>query len=173
MKRYFSVVVISILLGTASLTSAESAMKIGYVDMQAALNVADAGKKAKEVFKVEVDRLQRDLDKQQEELKKMNEELEKQAFLLSDETRGKKEKVYQEKLKNFKRFYQDSQEKLQEKDAQLTRKIIIDLRKVIADMGAEKGYTLILEKNESNLLYAEKNIDLTDEVVKRYNGKSK
>lgn len=173
MKKFFSIVIVPFLIVTASNASAEKALKIGYVDMQEALNVSDAGKKAKDVFKGEVERLQKDLDKQQEELKKMNEELEKQAFLLSEETRAKKEKEYQEKLKNFKRFYQDSQEKLQEKDGQLTRKIIIDLRKVIEEMGAEQGYTLIFEKNESSLLYADKGVDLTNEVVKRYNGKSK
>ena len=173
MKRLFSMMVVCMLLGTASLAGAEGTMKIAYVDMQEALNTADAGKKAKEVFKGEVDRLQKDLDKQQEELKSMNEELEKQAYLLSDETRAKKEKEYQEKLKNFKRFYQDSQEKLQEKDAQLTRKIIIDLRKIIEELGKEKGYTLIFEKSESSLLYADKGIDLTGEVVKKYNAKSK
>jgi len=170
-KKLFSVIIAFLFMGAASYAGAADSVKIGYVDMQEALNTSDAGKKAKEVFKSEVDRLQKDLDKQQEELKKMNEELEKQAFLLSEETRSKKEKEYQEKLKRFKRFYQDSQEKLQEKDAQLTRKIIIDLRKIIEDLGAEQGYTLILEKSESNLLYADKGADITGEVVKRYNEK--
>jgi len=172
-KKFFSIVITSFLIGNASYAIADKIIKIGYVDMQEALNVSEAGKKAKDVFKGEVDRMQKDLDKQQADLKKMNEELEKQAFLLSEETRAKKEKEYQEKLKNFKRFYQDSQEKLQEKDAQLTRKIIIDLRKIIEEMGSAQGYTLIFEKNESSLLYADKGVDLTNEVVKKYNAKKK
>ena len=156
---------LAVLAGSGMAAAAE--LKVGYVDLQEALNSADAGKKAKEVFKGEVDRLQKEIDKQQEELKKMNAELEN--ILLSDDTRAKKEKEYQEKLKGFKRFYQDSQEKLQEKDAQLTRKIIVGLREVIIKLGEEKGYTFILERGEGNLLYASKAIDLTPDVVKRFN----
>ena len=78
-------------------------------------------------------------------------------------------KEYQDRLKQFQRFYEDSQDQLQQKDAQLTRKILIELRKVIASLGREDGYTIILEKGESNILYATDSIDLTAEVVRRYN----
>jgi len=166
-----NLVIVFLVAFSGSVQAAE--IKVAYVDMQEALNISEAGKKAKEVFKGEVDRLQKDLDKHQAELKAMNDELEKQSLILSEETRLKKEKEYQEKLKEFQRFYQDSQEKLQEKDAQLTRTIIIDLRNIIAGMGRDKGYTFILEKNESNMLYADKSIDLTADVVKKYNERSK
>lgn len=172
MKRLLISGLFLVILGAAALSMAETA-KIGYVDLQQALNISDAGKEAREVFKSEVDRIQKELDIRQEELRKMKDELEKQAFLLSDETRDKKEKEYQERLKKFQRFYQDSQEELQQKDAQLTKKIFFELRDVIAKLGQEEGYTLILEKIESNILYAPKAIDLTAEVVRKYNDSKK
>ena len=153
--------------------AASGEVKIAYVDLQEALNSSDAGKKAKDVFKVEVDRLQKDLDKRQGELKKVGEELEKQGYLLSDETRTKKERDYQEKVKEFKRFYQDSQEKLQGKDVQLTKKILIDLRTIISKIGRDGGYSMIFEMSEGKILYAPKALDLTSEVIKRYNEGSK
>lgn len=153
--------------------AATGEVKIAYVDLQEALNSSDAGKKAKEVFKVEVDRLQGDLDKRQDELKKVGEELEKQGYLLSDETRAKKERDYQEKIKEFQRFYQDSQEKLQGKDAQLTKKILIDLRSIISKIGQDGGYSMIFEMSEGKILYAPKALDLTSEVIKIYNESSK
>lgn len=165
----------SVLLGASLLftpfgsLAASGDVKIAYVDLQEALNSSDAGKKAKDVFKVEVDRLQDDLDKRQEELKKVGEELEKQGYLLSEETRAKKEKEYQEKIKDFKRFYQDSQEKLQGKDAQLTKKILIDLRGIITKIGQDGGYSMIFEASEGKILYAPKALDLTSEVIKKYN----
>ena len=153
--------------------AASGQVKIAYVDLQEALNSSDAGKKAKDVFKVEVDRLQKDLDKRQGELKKVGEELEKQGYLLSDETRAKKERDYQVKIKEFKRFYQDSQEKLQGKDVQLTKKILMDLRAIISKIGQDGGYSMILEMSEGKILYAPKTLDLTSEVIKRYNEGSK
>ena len=169
MKKLFKCALILILSVAAVGTVMADEIKIGYVDLQEALNNSDAGKKAREVFKGEVERLQRELDRQQAELKKLKDELEKRGLLLSEETRVRKEKEYQDRLKQFQRFYEDSQDQLQQKDAQLTRKILIELRKVIASLGREDGYTIILEKGESNILYATDSIDLTAEVVRRYN----
>jgi outer membrane protein len=148
-------------------------IKIGYVDMQEALTVSVAGKKAREVFKSEVDRLQKDLNKHQKELKKMNDELEKQAFLLSDETKQKKEKEYQEKIKEFQQFYQASRNKLKEQDAQLTNKIIDDLIDIIKKVSKAGGYTIVFQKGENNILFADESINLTAEVVKKYNNSVK
>ena len=169
MKKIIGITICFVLLMVASLSIASEGNRIVYVDLQEALNSADSGKKAKEIFKVEVDRIQKDLDKKQDELKSMKDDLEKKALLLSEETRVKKEQEYQEKLKNFQRFYQDAQDELKSKDEQLTRNIMIDLRKVITRLGQEKGYAMILEKNESNVLYAPRENDITSEVVKRLN----
>ncbi len=175
MKRLlFSVVLgASLLFIPFGCLAASGEVKIAYVDLQEALNSSDAGKKAKDVFKVEVDRLQKDLDKRQGELKKIGEELEKQGYLLSDDTRAKKERDYQEKIKDFKRFYQDSQENLQAKDAQLTKKILMDLRSIISKIGQDGGYSIIFEMSEGKILYAPKDLDLTPEVIKLYNESSK
>lgn len=169
MKKIIGITICFVLLLMASLSIASEGNRVVYVDLQEALNSADSGKKAKEIFKVEVDRIQKDLDKKQDELKSMKDDLEKKALLLSEETRVKKEQEYQEKLKKFQRFYQDAQDKLKSKDEQLTRNIMIDLRKVITRLGQEKGYAMILEKNESNVLYAPRENDITSEVVKRLN----
>ncbi len=169
MKKFIAVSLFFALLLPAGMSVAAEGSRIVYVDLQEALNASEAGKEARQLFKVEVDRIQKDLDKQQDELKEMKDELEKKAFLLSEETRVKKEKEYQEKLKKFQRFYQDAQEELKSKDAQLTRNILMDLRKVITKLGQEGGYTMILEKHESNVLYAPEEIDITSQVVKRFN----
>jgi len=47
---------------------AQSTPKIGYVDLQRALNESEAGKRAKEEFKVQVDKLQTSLKKQKDEI---------------------------------------------------------------------------------------------------------
>lgn len=173
MKRFAVLSVLLILLGVSVHAGAAENVKIAYVDLQEALNSSDAGKEAKALFKTEVDRIQAQIDVKQKELKKLKDELEKQGLLLSPETRNAREKEYQEKLKNFQRFVQDSQEELQNKDAKLTRKVLMELHEVIIKFGKEKGYTAIFEKGESNLLYAPKEIDITSEVVKRYNESGK
>jgi Skp family chaperone for outer membrane proteins len=44
---------------------------------------------------------------------------------------------------------------------------------VIQKIGADEGYTVILEKNESIVLYVAKSIDITDRVIKAYDAQKK
>ena len=73
MKLWISV---AFLVGMCSLAGAQE-IKLGYVDLQRALNECEAGKKAKEEFKRQVERLQSDLEKQKKQIEGLKEQLEK------------------------------------------------------------------------------------------------
>src|SRR5437762_1575327 len=92
---------------------AQSAPKIGYVDLQRALNESDAGKRAKEEFKVQVDKLQGSLKKQKDDIDSLKEQLEKKALVMKEEERANLEDDYRKKLRDFERNYKDSQADLQ------------------------------------------------------------
>ncbi len=171
MKRLFALVVAGFLF--AAVPAAAQEVKIGYVDLQKALNLSSAGKSAKEKIGEKVKEYEGEVKSRQDELKKMKEELEKQAVLLSEEARGKKERDYQQKLKEFQRFTKDIQDELQQKDAEFTRRILEDLFQVIKEVGQKQGYTLILEKTESSILYAPDQIDLTEKIIEAYNAGGK
>ncbi|MDT8440419.1 MAG: OmpH family outer membrane protein [Desulfuromonadales bacterium] len=148
-------------------------LKIGYVDLQKALNLSTAGKMAKEKIKSKVETYDAEVQLRQQELQKLKEDLEKQAMLLSEEARNAKERDYQQKLKEYQRFTKDIQEELQQTDADLTRKILEDLLKVVQEVGKQQGYTLVLEKTESSLVYADSKIDMTDAVIKAFDAKGR
>lgn len=166
MKRILLVIMMVLCASVAF--SAEKAVKIGYIDLQRALNESDAGKEAKATFNKRVEELQKVLDEKQNELKKLQDEMEKQKGLLTPEARGEKEKVYQQKLKDVQRFAKDSQEELQQKDAEMTKKILRDLRDIIKKIGNEEGYTIILERGDAFVLYAAEGVDITEKVIKAY-----
>ncbi len=170
MKRGFLVGLLAVCIASTSVCAAD--MKLGYIDMQRALNGSDAGKAAKEQLAAKVKKYQEEINVKQEELKKLKEELEKQAALLSDSARSTREKEYQNKLKDFQRFTKDAQEELQGKDEELTRKILEGMEKVIKEYGSQQGYTFIFVKNEG-MLYVNESADLTEEVLKLYNSSRK
>ena len=116
--------------------------KIGYVDLQRALNESDAGKKAKEEFKVQVDKLQAQLKKQKDEIDNLKDQLEKKSLVMKEEERSNLEEDYRKKLRDFERNYKDSQADLQKKDNELTGAIIHDLQEVIRGYGERENYTL-------------------------------
>jgi len=146
-------------------------VKIGYVDLQRALNDSNAGKRARDEFKVQVDKAQASLKKQKDELDGLREQLEKKSLVMKDEERRNMEKELARKGRDFERAYKDSQADLQAKDNELTAGILRDLQKVIKEYGDKESYTLILENSSNAVLYGAKDADLTDQIIKIYDAR--
>lgn len=151
--------------------AAAADVKIGYVDLQRALNESNAGKKAKEDFKGQVDRLEGQLKGKKAELDKLKDDLERKGTVMRDDERRKLENDFENKRLDLKRRFEDSQAELQKKDQELTGKIIQDLQGIIKEVGDRDGYTLILELGSSPVLYYKKSADITDEILSVYNGR--
>ncbi len=150
-------------------STAFAAGGVAFIDLQKALNLSDAGVKAKAEISQQVKKYEAKVAAEQEALKDMQKELEKQAVLLSDEARSKKEREFQQRAKEFKRFTKDIQEELRQKDNDFTKRIISDILKVARKLGKEKGYAIVLEKSESSIIYGDPSVDMTDDVIKAYN----
>ena len=166
MKRLMLLIAVLMMIAAPAAMAAD--MKVGYVDLQKALNMSSAGKAAKEKMKAKFKDYDADVQKKQEELKKLKDDLEKQAMLLSAEARAAKERDYQQKVKDYQRLTKDIQEELQQTDADFTRKILEEIFKVVQQIGKQEGYTLVLEKTESSILYASDGIDMTDRVIQAF-----
>ncbi len=144
------------------------AQKIGYVDLQRALNLSKAGVAAKQQMTEEVKKYEGEFKSKQDEVLKMKADLEKQAALLSDSARAEREREYERRVTDLQRFQQDIQEDLQRKDAEYTSRIINELFDVMQKLGAEGGYAMVIEKNEGAIVFADPEIDLTDALIKAY-----
>lgn len=160
------VVVLGLSLGLVSVAKAEE--KIGVVDMQKALQTVEAGKKAKAQLEKEFNAKKKELEGEESAIKKMGEEFKKQSLVLNDEARGKKQMEIQEKIYRFQEKTQKSQLEIQQKEQELTAPILKGIRATIAEVAKKKNYTIILEKNENNVLYFNEKEDLTQEVIKAY-----
>jgi outer membrane protein len=158
--------------GIAWLTFAPVAaaeMRIAVVDMQRALNDCDAGKKAKDQVKSKFEKSQDQLRRQREDLDRMKDDYDRKALVLKDEERRGLEKDLESRGLDFKRKYEDFQRDLKRTDAELTSSIVEELYAIVRDYGAKNGYSLVLEASSGALLYNDKAVDVTDEIVKLHN----
>ncbi len=158
----------ALLAAVALAPSAAFAFRVGYVDLQRALNESKAGKKAKAEFKAKVDKLEKQLRGQKEELDRIKRELERKAVVMRPAERRKLEGDFEHKQLDLKRKFEDSQVELQRKDAELTGKILKGLQAVVQELGEKRGYDLILELGTGPVLYYKKADDLTEEVMKLF-----
>ncbi len=170
MKRFLLAGILACCFAATPVLAAD--VKLGYIDMQRALNSSEAGKEAKEQLAARVKKYQDEINSKQEEIKKLKDDLEKQGMLLSEAARASKEKDYQQRLKEFQRFTKDAQDELQGKDEEFTRKILEGMEKVIQEFGRKNGYSFIFVKNEG-MLFVDEKADVTDEVLKNFNASRK
>ena len=170
MRRFLLVGILACCITAAPAFAAD--LKLGYIDMQRALNASEAGKEAKEQLATRVKKYQEEINTKQENIKKLKDELEKQGMLLSESARAAKEKDYQQRLKEFQRFTKDAQDELQGKDEEFTRKILEGMEKIIQEFGRKNGYTFIFVKNEG-MLFVDDKVDVTEEVLKILNASRK
>ncbi len=150
---------------------AQAEVKIGYVDMQKAIQTTKAGQKAKKDLEAEFEKRKKSLQSKETELKKMGEELEKKAMVLSEDVRMSKQKEFQEKMMEFQQTVQKNQKEIQDQERKLTEPILKKLQAVIEEMAKKDSYTVIMEKRENGVLWAQKELDITEQVVKAFESK--
>src|SRR5262245_14205718 len=153
------------LLGTSA-AFAEDA-KLGYVDMQRALNETEDGRKAKEKLKKDFEQKQKELDEKQAALKKEMEDLEKKRSLLTPDKVREKESELRGKLEQLQTTYMRLQQDLSGKEQKETAKIFERMQKIMSEIAAAENFTMIVDK--SALVFAKPHLDLTNELIRRYN----
>lgn len=170
--RKFGVAIIVMLLFVMA-HNVEAQVKIGVVSLQRALDESAAGKKAVEDMRRIFESKQKTIESRKNDLKQMQQELNSQSSLLSEEAKREKMNLYQQEMKELQRLVQDSNEELKRRESELVGKIARELRDVVKSLGKELGYDLILEYQESGVLYRSAAVDITDQVIARYDEEQK
>ena len=175
---------IAIGLGSVERVQAQQGLKVGVVDLQAVLDNSVRGKAAKDRVKDLSVKLQEEIkvkrefkDKREEELQRLRTEIRSQGLVLSESARVAKEEDFRNKIRELKRFIddtnrfiEDSTQEFREREVRETQLLLAEIRKIVAEIGKQENYSLILEGNENAavVLYFTKTIDLTPKVTQRY-----
>ena len=151
-----------------SLPASAAGLKLGYANLQQALNECVAGQKAKDTLQKEAQKLEEELNVKQESLKKMKDELDKKSAVWNKETRDAKELDFKARSQDFQKQFMEYGEKLNKKKQDVEADIIKGLRDTVEELAKKKGYTYVFERSVGGILYAPAEDDLTPEVIKMY-----
>lgn len=158
---------LSISCGPFALAATQDETKIATVDMQRAIQAVDLGKKAKAQLEKEFNQKKKELQAEESTIRKASEDFKKQSMVMSDDARSKKQAELQEKFMKFQELTQRSQMDIQQKEKDLTMPIVTKIKGVIAKLAEEKKISVVLEKNENNVLFF-KGDDLTEQVITNF-----
>ena len=155
-----------VLVGSSALAEE---LKLGYVDLQRALSETEDGRKAKANLKKIFDQKQKELDEQQDEIKKAAEDLEKKRTLLPADKVHDKEAELQAKVQKVQQAYLRHQQELQSKEQEATSKIFERMNKILGKIALSENFTMILDKTQGGIVFAKPSLDLTNDLIRRYN----
>jgi outer membrane protein len=163
--------ILGLLLSAVVSFPAFAEVKIGYVDMQKAIQETAAGKKAKKELEDEFNKKKKDLEKKEADIKKMHEDFEKRSMAMNEDARMKKQNEIRGEMGKYQENAAKAQMEIQKKERDLTKPIVDKLRSILDDIAKKEDFTVILEKSENSVLWAKKDIDLTERLIKAYDGK--
>ena len=89
------------------------------------------------------------------------------------EARREKQDQLERKVRDARRLVDDLQATLQKKEEALLAKVLQDVSGLVQKIGKDKGYSIVLERQRSSILYAGPESDLTDDVIRAYDDETK
>lgn len=143
--------------------------RVAVVDMQRILNETAAGKQARKDLETSSVAKQKKLDKRRQ---KLEEDQAKLGSLQGDALLAAQEKL-QRDYYELQSMYMTLQQELAEQEARTLEKMYANCQELAKDLAKDFSLDLVLIRDQSTVLYVASGVDLTDEVIKRYDKKFK
>jgi len=153
----------------ASPVFAQAGPKLGVVNFQRALNEVEEGRTAKATLEGRYEQARLEVEALRTSVDVMGQDLEAQRPMLSPEALRDKESAYQAKAIEFQQAMMEQQQTMALMEQELTGEILEKLYAVAGTIGAEGGFNLIVES--SAVVYVNGTVDITDQVIARFNNK--
>lgn len=141
--------------------------KIAVVDMQRVLNETAAGKQARKDLETASSAKQKKLDK----LQKKFEEGQAQLAKLEGQAQVEAGEKLQADYYELQSMYMTLQQELAEQESRTLEKMYGNCQTLAKDMAKEMSLDLVLIRDQSTVLFVAEGVDLTDEIIKRYDKK--
>ena len=171
MKKYLAVALAAGLL-CGGLAQAADKPSIGVVDMRKVLTESKVGKRNEAEFEKLVNEKKAALQSEEQKLQKLQQDFQKEQMVLTDKQKEEKQKEFQGKVDKYRKMQSDAQAIVTKKQGELMGKSVDEIKAIVAGLAKEQGLAVVMDAPGQSVLYAESGVDLTDEVIKKYDAKA-
>jgi outer membrane protein len=169
MKRLSLLVGCVVIILALALPVAAQELSIAVIDVQRVVTESDPGKQALQKLKELQDAKIDEGRALQQTLAGLQEQMSKQRFTLSEERLAEMNKQLEDGQIALQRFQDDAEREIDEARRRELGGLEGRIIPVINQVGVERGFTVIFNKFQSGLVYADDSVDITDEVIRRFN----
>ena len=172
--KVLMICIASLLLVAQSGLCKDAVVKIGVMNLQKVLAISVTGQAVKTAVTKKFDGYQVKLRKEEESLMVLKDEIEKKSAVWSEDVRTKKEREFKRRVEDLEQESKYASNDMKEFEKNQVEPLLLELEKIIEEMGKADGYTLIID-NSKGILYQDDAIDisasLAAELDKRHSEK--
>lgn len=147
----------------------EIPLNVAVVNFQKVMAVAAAPKNVRDQVKAIREQYRKEVQKEEADLLKANQALAQKQTLLSQDAFNEERRKFEQKVREVQKKVQQKNLNLQKAQNKALEEINQNLREVVLKISADKGYTLVLRR-ENTVVVADK-FDISDVVIKELNAK--
>jgi outer membrane protein len=168
MRSMFRATVIALAL-TSIAGIAQAQIKIAFVNSQALMEAAPGRAAAESLLTKEGEGYRTQLQKLQDSVNNMLTKYQKDEPTLTATTKDTRQKAIQALEADLQAKQQQFQQQFAQRQSEVMAPVTDVVKKVLDDIRTENGYAMILDNapGASNIVSADKNLDITDKVVSR------
>lgn len=148
---------------------------IGFVNSERIFQEYRGTKEAQAEFNADLAKWEEDLETRKQELEKLSGEYESQSLILSEPRRRQAEEEIQRKRSELDAFVREiwgPSGKVAQRNEQLMQPILERMNEVLQKIGEERGFSIIFDAADGNVVYADRALDLTDDVLQALNAEN-
>ena len=159
---------IFIILALAAGSYAQQVSKIAIINSQKAFETSIEGKKALTQLQEREAKIKGDIQKMDDAIRLLENRLNTGRLTMTNEALLALQADIEKKTTERKRYEEDQARDVQQLSANLIQKIRVEMVAVIESLSKERGLELVLDTATSGVVTASPTIDITDEIVRRY-----
>ena len=171
MDKIILLIAVALVLGWG-LGATDDPAKIGFVDFEKVLASVDSGKSAREELERKQREAQARLQPLAEQIEAMQQELQAKQFVMSEEAVRAKQLDMVELQNRYETKAKEEEGQFKIDQQRLIGPLFEKLSKVVKEAGRDNNFSLILRVDTPGIEYRREALDITDLVIKSFNGKS-
>ena len=156
------------LCAPAAAQQAAPTLKIGVIDPERIVAESARGKLAVERLNKERDQRLAEGNRMRQEITDLQKRMNDGRLSLGQDKLKQLNDEIEEKTIAIQRYGENAQREMQKLEQEIMDPVEEQILRVINQVGAEQGYTLIFKKFQSGLVYASEAVDLTPMVIQRF-----
>jgi outer membrane protein len=149
------------------------ATDIGYVDMQQVLEKSKLGSKIQEQLRKDFEPRAKPLQEEEQAIRQLQANLARDAALMSKDQVAKKEAEIKKRIESFEKTAGAFQQELMKVQQEKGREVLGPAQKAVEAVAKQKKIGMVLERSLNGIVYTDKALDITPDVVKQMDAGAK